>query len=235
MRVFLVHVSRCVADERHPSLFADASVRQDRAERMPQAAEGERADAATAVRGALADNAAVDVCQCDQLTELLTERTRPAPGQRRKDIFVVALRRWQGQQIIFQRRMNDRDDFRSGFAHLKANGLDVGDKIDIAPAKVRAIQETLHRIERQQYQTAPVAFGGFQERSDLLWRKHALALWFVLEWFNRQTWIDRNVPLSQRGVERAAQDRDIDIDGRRSQSERVAMIAEAGDVAARDG
>src|SRR5262249_9655527 len=161
----LVQVAGLVTSQRHPSLFAHASVRQDRAERMPQAVERERADAATAVRGALADDATVDVRQRDQLAELLTERTRPAPGQRRKDIFVVALRRWQGQQKIFQRRMNDRHDLRAGFAHLKANGLDVGDKIDIAPAMVRAIQETLPRIERQQYQTAPVPCSGLYQRA----------------------------------------------------------------------
>src|SRR5262249_27158670 len=119
--------------------------------------------------------------------------------------------------------------------HLKANGLDVGDKIDIAPAKVCAIQETLPRIERQQYQTAPVACSGLYQRAHLLWRKHALALRFVLEWFNRQTGIHADVSLPQRGVERCGKNCDVDVDGRRSQSERVAMIAEAGDVAARDG
>jgi hypothetical protein len=69
----------------------------------------------------------------------------------------------------------------------------------------------------------------------LLGRKHALALWFVLEWFNRKARIDRHMPLSQRGVERGGKNRDINVHGCRSQSERVATVTEAGDVAPRDG
>src|SRR4029453_4632951 len=202
---------------------------------MTQTVERERTHAATAVRGALADDAAFDIRQCDQLAESLGERTRAAPSQRREEILVVRVRCRQREQMVFQRRMNDGHNLRAGLPHLKANGLDVGDKIDIAPAKVRAIQETLPRIKAQQYQTAPVAFGGFQECGDLPWREHALALRFVLEWFNRQTRIDRNVSLSQRGVERGGKNRDIQIHGRRSESERVPMVTEAGDVAARDG
>src|SRR5260370_2688245 len=137
--------------------------------------------------------------------------------------------------MIFQRRMNDRDNFRAGLAHREADRLDVADQIDIAPPKVRAIEETLPRIERQQYQTAPVAFGGFQERGDLLGTEHALALPFVLERFNRQAWVHGNVSLPQRAVERGGKNRNLDVHGRWSESERVPFVTEAGDVAAGDG
>src|SRR4030095_6034746 len=110
---------------------------------MTQAVERERAHAATAVRGALADNAAFDVRLVHPLAELLAEQTRPAPGQCRKEILVVQGRCWQQEQMVFQRRMNDGHDLRAGLPHVKADGLDLGDKIDIAPANVRAIEETL--------------------------------------------------------------------------------------------
>src|SRR4029453_3745668 len=109
---------------------------------MTQTVERERAYAATAVSGALADDAALDIRQCEQLAELLTEQTRSAPRQRRKEKLVVALRRRQREQVIFKRLVDDGDDLCTRLAHQKVNGLDVGDKIDIAPAKVRAIEET---------------------------------------------------------------------------------------------
>jgi hypothetical protein len=48
--------------------------------------------------------------------------------------------------------VDDGDDFCASLAHMKTNGLDVADKIDLAPAKVRAIEETLPRIKGEQYQ-----------------------------------------------------------------------------------
>ena len=39
--------------------------------------------------------------------------------------------------------MDDGDDFDASLAHMKANRLDVAEKLDIAPAKLRAIEQPL--------------------------------------------------------------------------------------------
>ena len=76
--------------------------------------------------------------------------------------------------------MDDGHDFGVGLAHRKANGLNVGDKIDVAPPKVRAILETLPAIERDHDQAAPSPLAAFKSAATCS-SEHAFALRFVFQ------------------------------------------------------
>src|SRR5260370_39321478 len=141
-----MHVARSVASQRHSPLLADASVGQDRAERMPQAVVAQRVH--TAPRFAsLADDALLDARRFHEQAELFRQRTDLALRQRWEQERVVACRRRKRQEMIVEHRMNARDDLSAGFSRLEADGLDLGDKIDIAPAKIREVVQSLAGVK----------------------------------------------------------------------------------------
>jgi hypothetical protein len=92
--------------------------------------------------------------------------------------------------MIFQRRMNDSDDFRSGLLRLKANRLDLRNEIDITPADVGALVQSLATIKASENQTLPVALSDLHERRHLFGYKNLFPLRFIFYGFNRRTRID---------------------------------------------
>src|SRR5437667_1023757 len=137
MRVMLVQVARLVTSQRHSPLLADSGISQYRRKAVSQAVEAQGVHGAARLVP-VTDDALLNTRTLHQLAKFFAEWTHVAlrlSCQRREKERILIVAAGQRKKVFLQRRMNYGDDFAAGFPRLEANGLDLGNQFDVAPAK----------------------------------------------------------------------------------------------------